>query len=575
MSASRDPLSASRDPLSVTRRRPVTGGIAAAAGMIAILTLLARATGFARWFVFSGNVGTTCAGTVYNAANTLPNVLYEVAAGGVLAAVAVPLIARQLGHGREALADRIASALLTWALTLLVPLALVLALLAGPISRLLLMRSSACPGSQELGANMIRVFAPQVPLYGVGIVLAGVLQAHRRFLGAALAPLLSSLVVIAAYLAYGALAHGQGDDLAALPSAATLALTAGTTLGVAALSLPLFVPVLRAGVRLRPAWRFPDGVAQRARGLAGAGLLALVAQQVAVLVTVLLAANHGATGTLTVYQYIQAVYLLPYAVLAVPVATSAFPALVAGEVAGERDGAHDADVLRSSGAGEPVGPTLARSARVVALAMGLGAGVLVAVAVPVAAFFTGIDAGRAASAGATALAAMPLGLVAFAPGLIGFGLVALLTRALYVRGRPALAGRWVAAGWLVAGLGPLVVLLGGAVSSRRLLVTVGVASSLGMTLAAAGLLLAVRAAWGATAVTGLPRSLGVSVAGGAVAGTAGLVLASALPTSGVVAAVAVGLMTGALTVALFVGIVAAADRDSGRLLLGRVRRGRS
>ena len=96
-----------------------------------------------------------------------------------------------------------------------------------------------------------------------------------------------------------------------------------------------------------------------------------------------------------------------------------------------------------------------------------------------------------------------------------------------------------------------------------------------MTLAAAGLLLAVRAAWGATAVTGLPRSLGVAVAGGAVAGTAGLVLASALPTSGVVASVTVGLVTGALTVALFVGIVAAADRDSGRLLLRRVRRGRS
>ena len=61
---------------------------------------------------------------------------------------------------------------------------------------------------------MIRVFAPQVPLYGIGIVLAGVLQAHRRFLAAALAPLLSSLVVIGAYLLYGALARGRGDDIA-------------------------------------------------------------------------------------------------------------------------------------------------------------------------------------------------------------------------------------------------------------------------------------------------------------------------------------------------------------------------
>ena len=67
---------------------------------------------------------------------------------------------------------------------------------------------------------MIRVFAPQVPLYGVGIVLAGVLQAHRRFLSATLAPLLSSLVVIGAYLVYGALAQGQGDDLGSLPASA-------------------------------------------------------------------------------------------------------------------------------------------------------------------------------------------------------------------------------------------------------------------------------------------------------------------------------------------------------------------
>ena len=92
-----------------------------------------------------------------------------------------------------------------------------------------------------------RVRARRCPSTASGIVLAGVLQAHRRFSRRRLAPLLSSLVVIAAYLAYGALAHGQGDDLAALPRAATLALAAGTTLGVVALSLPLFVPVPRAG----------------------------------------------------------------------------------------------------------------------------------------------------------------------------------------------------------------------------------------------------------------------------------------------------------------------------------------
>src|SRR5665811_86333 len=166
--------------------------------------------------------------------------------------------------------------------------------------------------------------------YGVGIVLAGVLQAHRRFLAAALAPLLSSVVVIATYLLYGALAQGLGNDLARLPGAASTVLAAGTTLGVVALSLPLLVPVHRAGIRLRPTWTFPVGVAGRARALAGAGLLALVAQQIAVLVTLWVSQHRGGTGTLNVYTYVQAVYLLPYAVLAVPIATAAFPALATG-----------------------------------------------------------------------------------------------------------------------------------------------------------------------------------------------------------------------------------------------------
>ena len=36
------------------------------------------------------------------------------------------------------------------------------------------------------GRLMLLLFAPQIALYGVGIVLTGVLQAHRRFLAAAI-----------------------------------------------------------------------------------------------------------------------------------------------------------------------------------------------------------------------------------------------------------------------------------------------------------------------------------------------------------------------------------------------------
>ena len=64
------------------------------------LTLAARVVGFGRSFVFSKTVGDTCLGDLYNAANALPNVLFEVAAGGVLAGVVVPVVARHVGAGR-------------------------------------------------------------------------------------------------------------------------------------------------------------------------------------------------------------------------------------------------------------------------------------------------------------------------------------------------------------------------------------------------------------------------------------------------------------------------------------------
>ena len=80
---------------------------------------------------------------------------------------------------------------------------------------------------------------------------------------------------------------------------------------------------MRTGWRWRPALRLPRDDARRIGSLAGAGILALVAQQAAVVATIWLSRQSGDDGTFTVYTYAQAVYLLPYAVLAVPVATPA------------------------------------------------------------------------------------------------------------------------------------------------------------------------------------------------------------------------------------------------------------
>ena len=406
--------------------------IAGAAGLIAVTTLLARVAGFARTLVFADSVRARGVGEIYQSVNALPNVLFEVAAGGILAAVVVPLIAFRLGAGERERAERTASLLLTWALVVLVPFAILLFASASAISGWLI--EDFDPRAHEVATSLLRIFAVQVPLYGVGIILTGLLQANRRFLAAALAPLASSVVVLVSYIWYGRLTAGETAP-SLVSDQAIRVLGWGTTLGVVVLSLPLVVPALRTGWRWRPGLRMPRDDARRIGALAGAGVIALVAQQGAVLVTNWLTNHSGDRGAFPVYLYVQAVYLLPYAVLAVPVATSAFPFLAA-----------------SSGAGQDSSATLSRALRAVLVLTGLSAGVLVAVAPAVGAFFTLLDARRGVEgASPAALAALPGALTAYAPGLVGFGLTALLTRALYVRGRPTDAGIAAALGWAVAG----------------------------------------------------------------------------------------------------------------------------
>ena len=168
--------------------------IAAAAAVIAGLTVMTRLVGFLRTLVFAGAVGTTDLGDIYQTANLVPNIIFEIVAGGALATLVVPLLAGPVADGDRRRVSEIASALLTWTVVLLVPLAVVVAILAGPIVTVLANDASAA--EVAVGARMLRIFAIQLPLYGVGIVLTGVLHAHHRFAWPVIAPLLSSVTVI-------------------------------------------------------------------------------------------------------------------------------------------------------------------------------------------------------------------------------------------------------------------------------------------------------------------------------------------------------------------------------------------
>lgn len=529
-------------------------GFAGAAAAIAGLTLLSRVFGFGRWLVHSSTVGATPTGEAYATANLMPNVLFEVVAGGALAGAVVPLLVGPLARGMGREVDRIASALLTWAMVVLLPAAVLLAVVARPLVRVLIedVSTGAAPGQEaatvDLAARLLVVFAPQVVLYGIGIVLTGVLQAQRRFAWPAAAPLASTVVVAGSYAVFGLLAGRAVQDPAALSPAAVAVLAWGTTGGVAAMSLLLVVPVLRSGVRLRPTLRFPPGVARRARHLALAGVGGLAAQQAAVLVTLKLANSFGDAGTMPLFQYSQAVYLLPYAVLVVPLATASFPRLAQHAAAGEHD--------RYAG-------LMSLSTRGVLVAAGAGAAALAAAAPAVGALFARIDASDDPAAVASA---MVPAITLLAPGLLGYGLILHVSRALFAleRGRAAVVG--VAAGWTAVAVASVVavrLLAPGGGDAAGTLIGLAAGNTVGMAVAGVVLLLALARAAGSDALAGTRRTtvvVGVAALAGAVLGrwVVDAVTGAALGPVASTPPVVTSLLVGVLGAAVAAGAVLAA-----------------
>lgn len=516
------------------RRRRLAQGVAGAAVLIGAVTVVSRVVGFGRQLVFAHTVGSTCLGTAYLTANQVPNVIFNVVAGGALASVVVPVLSGPVARGDAGEVRRISSALLTWTVVILVPLVVAGAFLTRPIVGLLLGDAGGCARAEvvAVSARMLVVFLPQLVLYGVAVVLTGVLQAHRRFLGPAMAPLLSSLVVAASYLAFFPLGRGRQDDLAHLGLGAELVLSVGTTLGAAALALAVVVPVAaRAGLALRPTLSFPPGVAARARALALAGVSTLAAQEATTIVVFRLANDYGSRGAITLYAYAWTLYLLPWAVLAVPIATSAFPMLSARADEGDDRG---------------YAAMVASTTRAVVLVSCAAAAVLAAAAAPIARVFV---LGGPGGADPTELARA---LVAFAPGLVGYGLVAHLGRALYASGHGRASAVSTVAGWAVVIVADVALVL--AVPPTWAVAGLGLGNTIGMTVAGVLLAVAVVRERGAGTVAGTGRALAAGVLGGVAGYAAGARLAAVVGAVGLLASVGVAMLAAVLALAAFTAV---------------------
>ena len=229
-----------------------SAAVAKSTASMSAATLLSRITGLARTWVMAFALGNTLLSSAYQVANNMPNVIFDLVAGGLLGAAFIPVYLLQKERRGEAEGNEFACSVLNIVVLVLGILTVLAIIFAGPVVWTQTFTKGADAAVTEYATIFFRIFAAQILFYGISGVINGVLNANRIYFLPALAPALNNIVVIASFIAYIML---EDTD----PMLALIVLGVGTTLGVVAQAV-IQIPALRnVGFRwkLRINWRDP------------------------------------------------------------------------------------------------------------------------------------------------------------------------------------------------------------------------------------------------------------------------------------------------------------------------------
>src|SRR3990172_8125100 len=165
--------------------------------------VVANLLGLLRQIIINRTFGTSAELDAYFAAFGVPDLLFNVLAGGALGSAFIPMFAGFLAEDDEkAKAWRLASAVLNNLLLVLSVVASIAALIAPFLVRTILAPGFA-PEYQQLTAGLMRVMLISTVIFGVSGLLMGIHNAHHHFLGPAIAPVVYNLGIIIGALAAG------------------------------------------------------------------------------------------------------------------------------------------------------------------------------------------------------------------------------------------------------------------------------------------------------------------------------------------------------------------------------------
>ena len=301
-------------------------------------------------------------------------------------------------------------------------------------------------------------------------------------------------------------------------------------------------PTWRLHLRLRPAFRFPPGVARRAGGLALVGVIELVVIDVAGLVSIALANGRGDTGAIVLFNYAGQVFSTISAILALSIVVSAFPVLSARE-------------------GPDFDRTSAGSTRAILLMSWLGTAVIAAIAVPAA---------HVLAKQPDQVPQLIWGFALYAPGIAGAVVIANLSRVLFVIGRLKIATAALAGSWLIVIVADVVLVQ--LVPARLVVAMLALGTTIGQTVVAIPLVFVIRRICGPAAVQGTRHAAVAGLVACAAGSAVGVAIGLAVPLHHKLVAVVVAVPAAGCAIIAFGVVAYFLDDGDLRVVLAWLRR---
>lgn len=339
----------------MTTDKAERSSILRSSAVMAAGTIVSRISGMLRGILLVAALGSGLHADLFNIANTVPNMLYILLAGGVFNAVLVPQLVRTMKNdadGGAAYVDRI----ITLAMTFLLAVTVLLVIGAPWVMQIFMdhtLQDPALAPQRDSLTAFARFCLPQVFFYGMYVLVGQVLNARGSFGPMMWAPIANNVISVLVLVGYLLVWGSASADAQCGPFTGPqeLWLGLGSTLGIAA-QLLILLPYLRAaGVRYRPRFDFQGTGLGTTMRLAVWTVLFVIVNQIAYVVVVRLASGGTASQALscggggaeaatgyTVYSTAFLIVMVPHSIITVSLATAVLPTLSARAADGDLPG---------------------------------------------------------------------------------------------------------------------------------------------------------------------------------------------------------------------------------------------